>query len=65
MGTLRSTNTDVKGHAYNGVVFGEPVETEEDPAVFEFDHQAFPNGTVELTDGEVVVVVDVEEMDES
>lgn len=72
MGTLRSSqvieNEDgtftpaVKGHAYNGVTLGEPVELDGDPATFEFDDSAFPNGTVELVDGELVVAVDEEDM---
>jgi hypothetical protein len=64
MGTLRSSSTEVKGQTYNGVVLGEPVELDGDPSTFEFDHQAFPNGTVELVDNELVVVADTEEMDE-
>lgn len=64
MGTLRSSNTEVKGFTYNGVVLGEPVEIDGDPATFEFDHPAFPNGTVEVSEGELVVVKDPEEVDE-
>ena len=64
MGTLRSSGTEVKGHSYNGVVLGEPVEIDGDPATFEFDHPAFPNGTAEVVEGELVVTADPEEMDE-
>lgn len=64
MGTLRSSSTDVKGFTYNGVVLGEPVELDGDPATFEFDHPAFPNGTAEVVEGELVVTADPEEMDE-
>ena len=72
MGTLRSTDYDiiideegnetyvsnVKGHSFNGVTFGDPVELDGNPATHEFDDSAFPNGTVEIVDGEVVVVID-------
>jgi hypothetical protein len=64
MGTLRSSSTEVQGFTYNGVVLGEPVELDGDPATFEFDHSAFPNGTVEVVDGELVVTADTEEVDE-
>lgn len=63
MGTLRSVSTDVKGYTYNGVVLGDPAEIDGDPATYEFDHQAFPNGTVELVDDEIVVVPDDEEVE--
>lgn len=62
MGTLRSISTDVKGYTYNGVVLGEPVELDGDPATFEFDHPAFPNGTAEVVEGELAVTADPEEM---
>jgi hypothetical protein len=72
MGTLRSTSVDIKGYEYKGVTFGNPSELDDDLGVFVFDHQLFPNGTVEIIDGEIVVVVDeenanteAEEMDES
>lgn len=72
MGTLRSTQTienedgtaipAVKGHTYNGVLLGDPVELDGDPATFEFDDSAFPNGTAEVVDGELVVTVDEPEL---
>lgn len=72
MGTLRSTqvieNEDgsttpaVKGYSYNGVTLGEPVELDDDPTTFEFDDSAFPNGTAEVVDGELVVTPDEEDI---
>lgn len=65
MGTLRSTTDEVKGYAYNGVVLGQPSVVSEDPEEYVFDDSSLPNGTVELVDGELVVIVDVEEVDGS
>lgn len=58
MGTLRSTTQDPTGHTYNGVLLGDPVELDGDPNTFEWDDSAFPNGTCEVVDGELVVAVD-------
>ncbi len=58
MGTLRST-TDVKGMVVNGVLLGDPVEVDGDPATFEYDDSAFPNG--QIISG--AVVVDEEHID--
>lgn len=58
MGTLRSLTTDPTGHTYNGVLLGEPVELDGDPSTYEWDDSAFPTGTVEVVDGEIVVTPD-------
>lgn len=42
MGTLRSL-TDHSGLVVNGVLLGQPVEIDGDPATFEWDDSAFPN----------------------
>ena len=58
MGTLRSFTPDPTGHTYNGVLLGEPVELDGDPATFEWDDAAFPNGTATVVDGELIVLPD-------
>ena len=58
MGTLRSLTTDPTGHTVNGVLLGEPVELDGDPSTYEWDDSAFPNGTVEVVDGKIVVTPD-------
>ena len=58
MGTLRSLSIDPQGHAYNGVLLGDPVELDSDPRTFEWDDSAFPQGTVEVVDGALVVTPD-------
>jgi hypothetical protein len=60
MGTLRST-TDHTGLVVNGVILGQPLETD-DPTVFEWDDSAFPNGECAVVDGALVVTVDEEEL---
>lgn len=57
MGTLKSFNPDCQGHTYNGVLLGQPVELDGDPATYEWDDSAFPNGTCEVIDGELIVTV--------
>lgn len=68
MGTLRNAQTvyiddkptsAVTGHTVNGVLLGEPLELDGDPATYEYDDAAFPNGTVELVDGVAVVTPDL------
>ena len=58
MGTLRSLTTDPTGHTYKGVLLGEPVEIDGDPATWEWDDSAFPSGTCEVVDGVLVVTPD-------
>ena len=69
MGTLRSTevifipNEDpdqpdtaipaCQGLVINGVLLGEPVQLDDDPATYEWDDSAFPNGIV-MSDGTVI-----------
>ncbi len=62
MGTLRSL-TNVQGMTVNGVLLGDPVELDGDPATFEYDDSAFPAGTVEVVDGALVVVVDADPLE--
>jgi hypothetical protein len=57
MGTLRcyewienedGTKTSAaQGLIVNGVLLGEPLELDGDPATAEFDHPAFPNGVID------------------
>lgn len=58
MGTLRCYDwvTDpetgekrsaVQGLTFNGVLLGEPLELDGDPATAEFDDAAFPNGVID------------------
>ena len=58
MGTLRCYDwvTDpetgekrsaVQGLTFNGVLLGEPLELDGDPASAEFDDPAFPNGVID------------------
>jgi hypothetical protein len=57
MGTLRCyqwiENEDgtrisaAQGLTVNGVILGEPLEIDGDPATAEFDHPAFPNGVID------------------
>ncbi len=61
MGTLRST-ADCSGHTVNGVLLGDPVEVDGDPATFEWDDAAFPTGIVELFRGRIVVTADEPEV---
>lgn len=61
MGTLRSSTTDPQGHTYNGVLLGEPVEIDGNPDTYEWDDAAFPNGTVSVDGGELVVTPDADE----
>jgi hypothetical protein len=78
VGTLRSTqivdddsSDDVdarpraacQGYVYNGVTLGEPIELDGDPSTFEWDDSAFPNGTCEVVDDELVVTPDPDPFD--
>ena len=58
MGTLRSFTDEPTGYEYNGVILGQPVELDDDPHTFEWDDGAFPYGTANVIDGELVVVPD-------
>lgn len=70
MGTLRSTQWTsddppvpvCKGFSYNGVILGEPVELDGNPATAEWDDGAFPNGSCEVVDGVLVVTPDDDPM---
>lgn len=63
MGTLRcyewienedGTKTSAaQGLVVNGVLLGEPLEIDGDPATAEFDDGAFPNGEI-LADGTII-----------
>ena len=58
MGTLRSLTNEPTGYVYNGVILGQPVVLDDDPNTFEWDDGAFPYGTANVIDGELVVVPD-------
>lgn len=63
MGILRCYQWDgdksvVHGYTYTGILFGEPLEIDGDPLTAEYDHQFFPQGIVELIDGEIVITPD-------
>lgn len=68
MSTLKSTQTTTlddgttiptcQGYEYNGVLLGQPVELDGDPATFEWDDAMFPSGTCVVVDGVLVVTVD-------
>lgn len=72
MGTLRSTQATedefgtitptAQGHIFNDVLLGTPVELDGDPATFEWDDAAFPNGECEVVDGVLVVTPDEVEL---
>lgn len=47
MGTLRSL-TNHSGMTVNGVILGDPVELDDDPATFEWDDARFPNGELDV-----------------
>lgn len=61
MGTLRS-NELLIGYEYKGIILGDPAELDGDPTTYEYDHERFPNGTVEIIDGELTVIIDSEEL---
>ena len=61
MGTLRAFTSEPQGHTYNGVLLGDPVELDDDPATFEWDDSAFPDGVCEVVDGVLVVTPDESE----
>jgi hypothetical protein len=46
----------------NGVLLGDPVEVDGDPATFEWDDAAFPTGVVDVVDGRLVVTPDEPEV---
>ena len=60
MGTLRATSPDPTGHTLNGVLLGEPVDIDGDPATWEWDDSAFPNGEAQVIKGKLVVTPDEE-----
>lgn len=72
MGTIRSIqytedefgnkNPTVQGYSYKGVILGSPVELDNDPTTWEWDDSAFPNGSAEIVDGELIVTPDEEEL---
>ena len=61
MGTLRSATTSPQGGTCNGVTLGEPVEIDGNHDTFEWDDAAFPNGTVAVVAGELIVTADDED----
>jgi hypothetical protein len=54
MGTLRSNNS-ISGFEYNGVVLGESIE---ENGIYNYDHERFPNGVVEIIDNKILVIPD-------
>jgi hypothetical protein len=58
MGTLRSATPDPTGHTVNGVLLGDPVELDGDPATFEWDDSVLPNGSCEVIAGELVITLE-------
>lgn len=48
----------VHGYSYQDVLFGIPLEIDNDILTAEYDHFAFPQGIVELIDGKIVVTPD-------
>jgi len=59
-GNIVSKRSAAQGYTYNGVLLGEPLEIDGDPATAEFDHSLFPNGTCEVVDDELIVTPDEE-----
>lgn len=55
MGRLWSYNPECQGHTINGIVLGEPVDFDGDPATMEWDDSALPNGMCDIVDGALVV----------
>ena len=53
MGTLRSLTDWSHQMTVNGVMLGDAVELDDDPATFEWDDAMIPNGTI-TADGEVI-----------
>jgi hypothetical protein len=58
MGTLRSL-TNHSGMEVNGVILGDPVELDDDPATFEWDDSRFPNGEIDVEGNITIDEVDV------
>jgi hypothetical protein len=54
-GNLVEKKSAAQGLVVNGVLLGEPLEIDGDPATAEFDDSAFPNGTI---DGQGNITVD-------
>jgi hypothetical protein len=52
-GNLVSKTSAAQGLVVEGVILGEPLELDGDPATAEFDHQLFPNGEI-LADGTII-----------
>lgn len=57
-GNLIEKKSAAQGLVINGVLLGEPLELDGDPATAEFDDSAFPNGTV---DGQGNVTADAQD----
>lgn len=59
-GDLIEKKSAAQGLIVNGVILGEPLEIDGDPATAEFDDGMFPTGIVENIDGQAVVIPDEE-----
>lgn len=57
MGRLWSYGTEPQGHVVNGVLLGEPVEIDGDPATWEWDDGAYPDAAVTVIDGQLEMVI--------
>lgn len=55
MGRLWSYNPECQGYEVNGVILGEPVDIDGDPATYEWDDSALPNGRCDLVDGQLTI----------
>lgn len=57
MGRLWSYDPRCQGHEVNGIVLGEPVEIDGDPATLEWDDSAIPNGMCYVNDDDQLEVI--------
>ena len=52
-GNVIGKRSAAQGLVVNGVLLGEPLEIDGDPATAEFDHEVFPQGII-LADGTII-----------